>query len=369
MVTHTFPSRSSATVYTATLDPATGATACDCAGWRFKRGEQARGCRHTRALEAAQTPAGKQATVDSAAEAAVARADATPLTYDRLHDELPMPMPKALNPMLASAMTDTVFADYENDAWTLEPKLDGHRCVVRKTATDVWAWSRPRAGAGKVGLARTLPVGIVDALKQMPDGVYDGELVTPSGKAWDVSRSETFADQTLVLFDVVELFGQALAAKPYGERRPALEMAVAHLQGTPHATRVGITPAVPVTWAAVEAVWAAGGEGAVLKRKAAPYRPGHRSADWIKVKRSLSLTMTVTGFEAAKLGPYSVVLLRGDDGVETKVKTLDNHWLREFAAAPGSFIGRRLVISCQERIAKGGQPRHPMWDHFAGEGE
>ena len=36
------------------------------------------------------------------------------------------PVAEALNPMLASAMTDTVFADYENDNWVLEPKLDGH---------------------------------------------------------------------------------------------------------------------------------------------------------------------------------------------------------------------------------------------------
>ena len=132
---------------------------------------------------------------------------------------------------------------------------------------------------------------------------------------------------------------------------------------------VAITSSVPVSRAAVDAIWKAGGEGAVLKRKAAPYRPGWRSPDWIKVVKKLTATLTVIGFEAAKLGPYSVVLLRGDDGVETKVKTLDNHWLREFAAAPGSFIGRRLVISYRERIAKGGQYRHPMWDHFAGEGE
>jgi len=126
--------------------------------------------------------------------------------------------------------------------------------------------------------------------------------------------------------------------------------------------------AVPVTLEAVAEIWNRGGEGAILKRTASTYQPGKRSADWLKVKKVGAATLTITGFEAGKSGPYSTLALRGEDGKTTTVKTKDNATLAAITANPDSFIGRRLVISYCE-LTDSGSYRHGMFDHFAGPGE
>lgn len=351
MITRTFESSSSSAVHTAKLNPETGESSCTCQGWRFKRGDGPRSCKHTRQLETERTAAPASGHV---AETVPANGTATSAP---------------VKPMLASAMTKGEFADYCNDCWLLEQKFDGHRVIVRKRGEDVIAWSRPRSG--KDALVRQLPARLADAVRHLPDGIYDGELVTHGGKSWDVSRVD--ADKVLVLFDVIELMGQSVIAptsrnRVYHERRAALRLAVEH-----HARRVDeplitVPDSVPVSWEAVETIWAQGGEGAILKRVNSTYQPGKRSADWVKVKKSGSAVLTLIGYEAGKCGPYSVLKLRADDGRETTVKTLTNALRAEIAGAPSTFIGRRVVLSFCE-LTDSGSFRHGIFDHFAGEGE
>jgi hypothetical protein len=108
-------------------------------------------------------------------------------------------------------------------------------------------------------------------------------------------------------------------------------------------------------------VWARDGEGLIVKRRASLYFPGKRPKDaWIKLKQEDHVVMTITGFMAGKLGPYSTVKLRDTEGHETTVKTLNNILLDLIARDPGAVIGRKIIIAFQERTPDG-LYRHPRW--------
>jgi len=259
-------------------------------------------------------------------------------------------------PMLASPMINPVRGadfDVRFAGWALEEKLDGHRCIVQVRGRDVRGFSRPLGS--RPPLERALPPHIVEQLRRFPDGDYDGELATNSGKAWDVVRTRERASLVYVIFDLVT------GLHDYDTRRAALLKVLRLLP--PGQEAISTVLSEPPTWAAVEAIWQRGGEGAILKRRTSLYQPGRRSPDWLKVKQLHAATLTVIGYEAGRSGPYSTIRLRGEDGVLAKVKTLNQYWLRRLAANPEQFLGVALVISYQERTPSGSY-RHAMFDHF-----
>jgi len=267
--------------------------------------------------------------------------------------------------MLACAMTEAVTGaafDRRYREWRLEEKLDGHRVLAVVEPKSVTAWSRPRGSAAPN--PRTLSPAIVDQLRRLSPGVYDGELVAPGGHAWDVVRTD--ARTVLVLFDVLEVGGQSLLTTTYLARRLCLLRELRRLSVRQEV--VTTVESVPATWHAVLGIWARGGEGAVLKRPESMYQPGVRSPAWVKVKQLHHATLTVTGFDAGKSGPCSAFILRDDTGVCTTVKVLGHAMLRDVTARPAHYIGRRVVITYQQRTPSGTY-RHGMFDHFASEDE
>jgi bifunctional non-homologous end joining protein LigD len=259
-----------------------------------------------------------------------------------------------MNPMLASAMPEGVsLSQFMSAEWCLEEKFDGHRVTVLKQGDTVSAWSRPQRGATKAALPRTLPPAIVDALRDLPDGRYDGELVVPGKRSWHVARNDSKHQQQLVLFDMLEVLGTLVIDRPYAERRALLTLAVAHHGGD----RLRVPESVPVSAEAAQAIWDRGGEGAIVKRLAARYQPGKRSPDWVKVKRKAAATLTIIGFHAGKSGPHGKMRLRDDHGVETSCGTPRD-------VDPQRDLGRRVVISYTEKTDSGSY-RHGSFDHFA----
>ena len=402
-----FPSSSGTGVYRTVLG-FDGKLLCNCKGWTMRRGDAPRHCKHTKKIAEGKriVTRGEFVYLADIVEAATVclfcrtdghdvldcpNIDPQQLAIEKrrrahraadphctcnacIEDEErgqaalagTPPAADAPAPMLASAMTEPVrgaaFDARYRDAWRLEEKLDGHRCVVVVREHLVWAFSRPRAGAA--ANARTLPEHVAVVLRHLPDGIYDGELVAPGGKSWDVVVLG--ARLIFVAFDLLALGGTPLVASPYHERRRQLLACLAHLD--PKQRGVSTVESVTPTWKAVEAIWKRGGEGAILKRVESRYTPNYRSPDWVKVKASRSATLTLTGFAAGKSGPYSVMELRDDAGVTTTVKTLGNALLRQISAAPERYLGRRVVITFQERTPTGTY-RHGIFDHFAGDGE
>jgi len=393
----TYPSSSGNGTYTTKLAD-DGKLLCNCRGWTMRKGDKPRECTHTKRVAAnlggtlhargefmflvaagagRSTAPADEVAADLVAKNPRLRADSLANTA-ALNTVAVEPArgngdrravpggARTPAPMLASAMTTPVtgaaFDKQFAQGWVLEEKLDGHRVTVRITREGIEAFSRPRAG--DVALRRELRPAIVEALRWLGPGVYDGELVAPGGHAWNVV--ELGAQTVLVIFDLLEQDGRSLMANTYSARRRALLDTLRRLPADQAA--VSTVESHPPTWARVQAIWARGGEGAILKHVNSVYAPGKRAGDWLKVKQSLSAVLTLIGFEAGKTGPYSALQLRDAEGTVTTVKTLGNALLRQITAAPSTFIGRRVVITYQQRTPSGTY-RHGIFDHFAGDHE
>jgi ATP-dependent DNA ligase len=185
-------------------------------------------------------------------------------------------------------------------------------------------------------------------------------LFIPGGTSSDVVRIDLADKLKLVLFDVIEVLGVTAMDKPLIQRRALLELCVKHC---PKGGRVLISEQQPVSLAAVQAIWAAKGEGAILKKLDATYRSGYRTPAWVKVKLVSAAELTITGFEAGKNGPFSVAKLKHDDGRETSVKVLTQELLRAVEKDSAAFVGKRLVVSHMGKTSSGAL-RHAVWDHL-----
>lgn len=187
--------------------------------------------------------------------------------------------PAGFEPMLASG-GDVV----DGDEWTFDAKLDGWRAVVHVNAGGVRAFSRPGRD-----ITSALPdlAALADAVP--PKTVLDGELVAGMGQASSFYRLGPLLAMspqrrgtliTFAAFDVLAIDGVRVTSETHRERRRLLEDL--DLDGTHWCT-------VP-QWRGVElnalimACQRHGVEGVVAKRLTSVYRPGHRSADWRKIK-------------------------------------------------------------------------------------
>ncbi|HET6495943.1 MAG TPA: hypothetical protein VFH61_11335, partial [Thermoleophilia bacterium] len=268
--------------------------------------------------------------------------------------------PPTTKPMLASAMPEEqTIEDYANPEWVLEEKFDGHRLMlVVETNAKVAGWSRP--GQDRPAALRPLPAKLESDAAHLPVGIYDGELYVPGGTSSDVVRLDRADELRLVLFDAIEVLGVKATDKAFRERRALLELCVKHC---PTPGRVHVAEQRSVTLAAVKAIWAAKGEGAIVKKLDGTYRSGYRTPAWVKVKKVSAAELTITGFGEGKNGPCSVFMLRHDDGRETTVKVLTQAMLRDAEKDPDRYIGKRLVIS-HMGLTKSGKWRHAVLDHI-----
>lgn len=215
-----------------------------------------------------------------------------------------------MRPMLASpTLTVPSGAD-----WVHEVKWDGMRVLVdvhdgRLTLTS-------RAGNDATASYPELAplAGLYD------DMLLDGEVVAledgrPSFRALaermhvkDRRRAERLSATrpvTLMVFDLLRLYGSDLTAQPLAARRELLErldLNSSHWQ-------------VPPIYEDGEGLFAAtleqGLEGVVSKRLSSPYLPGRRSADWLKSPHWNSMSVVVGGWrpEVGTTGRLGAVLV------------------------------------------------------------
>ncbi|MGH3069536.1 MAG: non-homologous end-joining DNA ligase, partial [Streptosporangiaceae bacterium] len=100
---------------------------------------------------------------------------------------------------------------------------------------------------------------------------------------------------TYLVFDIMGLDGKPLISEPYAQRRAILE-AQQLASGQVH-----VPPSFPGGGKAVLAVSIRDGlEGVVVKRLDSPYRPGRRSAEWLKIKNRRVLNVVVGGISPGR---------------------------------------------------------------------
>jgi bifunctional non-homologous end joining protein LigD len=219
-------------------------------------------------------------------------------------------------PMLATAGS----VPASDVGWAYEFKWDGVRAITYVDAGRVRAQSR-----GDKDLTAGFPE-LRDLAASLGGhrAVIDGELVAfddagrPSfgrlqrrlnlTSAAAIDRRADEVAVTYLAFDLLYLDGESLLDQPYDDRRRRLDaLALAgEAVATPPVFRD--TPGGDVLAAAE----AGGLEGLVAKRRDGRYRPGERSADWIKVKIIKTQEVVIggwTGGEGERSGSLGALLL------------------------------------------------------------
>jgi ATP-dependent DNA ligase len=207
-----------------------------------------------------------------------------------------LPLKPPVKPQLALSRKELP----EGDGWAYEPKWDGFRAIVFVDGADLFLQSRN----GRP-LARYFPE------LRLPEGRYvlDGELVivdTKGREQFDAlqnrihpaeSRIRMLAEETpavLRAFDLLAEGRRKLLAKPFEERRAALEALV---EGFDEPGSVEMTPLVASADEATPLLES--GEGVIAKELEAPYRPGERKG-MVKVKRVRTIDCVVVGWRPGK---------------------------------------------------------------------
>lgn len=201
------------------------------------------------------------------------------------------------------------------DGWAFEFKWDGVRALI-----DVRPEGGPviRSRAGNA-ISAAYPE-LVALAASLDDVLLDGEIVAfvggrPSFDALqprmhvrdpaEARRLAAATPVTFVAFDVLRRFGVDLTARPYRERRATLERWAAER------TDWTVSPVFDDGPATETAARQHHLEGVVAKRLDAPYRPGRRTPEWVKLRFARTGDFVVVGWESARdrPGELSSVLL------------------------------------------------------------
>jgi len=222
-----------------------------------------------------------------------------------------------VQPMLATAGTLP-----EGPGWAYEFKWDGVRTLVDSGTSGLTLTSRlgNEVTTAYPELAGLAGIGA--------DVLLDGEVVSlvegrPSFSAlqsrmhvrrsMEARRLAAAAPVTYLAFDVLRLWGVDLTDRPFSERRATLERL--EIAG-PHWT---VSPLFDDGPATAQAARENGLEGVVAKRLSSVYRPGARTADWIKVRFSHRQEFVVGGWEhgeGGRTGGIGSLLLGVYEGAE-----------------------------------------------------
>jgi len=331
--TYRFESKSSSGTFHETIVADDGTLSCSCRGFLYSR-TTPKECTHTRGVLdalASGKPVSKTLT----------NVNTSPV-----------------QPMLASSLPeDRDVEDYDPAEWTLEEKFDGHRLIIQRRLDGATAWSRQ-------GNVREIPQHVLTDLQAFAPGIYDSELLVRGGTATDVKDLSKQGETLLMLFDLLEVDGRTTLSLPAWERHTLL----CATQEGGNVDSVVVVAQFEPSASTLRSIWSRGGEGAILKKRMAPYAPGKRSKNWVKLKRYEPAELTIVGFAEGRFGPASITLLRDDAGEFCSVKTKDAYWRGLIEASPSSLIGRRLAIECQGRASQGGY-KSPMWDHLVKDDE
>jgi ATP-dependent DNA ligase len=227
----------------------------------------------------------------------------------------------ALAPPLKPQLALSRKALPEGDEYVYEIKLDGFRCIAFVDGDDVFLQSRNGKPLGRYFPELVFPSGRY---------VLDGEIVVRDATGHEdfdalgqrihpaASRIERLAGETpavYVAFDLLARDDRTLLELPFTERRAALEALLAQ-PGFADAP-VELMATVDTEDAARE--WLAHAEGAIAKRRDAPYLPGERKG-MFKVKRVRTIDAVIVGWRPGKEpGTVGALILGLYDGDQLRV--------------------------------------------------
>jgi ATP-dependent DNA ligase len=278
-----------------------------------------------------------------------------------------------IEPMLAAPLGNVI---PDEPDLSFEPKWDGFRCLVFRSASTVVLQGRGRSKAPDevVDLAYAFPEVVAAILDQIPTGtVLDGEIVVqhqgrldfgrlserlrPRSEAGsgNVDRLAILQPASLLVFDLLWSDGD-LMAEPFAARRTALQGLAADWRSP-----LLLTP--NTTDRAVAAQWfvdyeSAGVDGLIVKRLADPYLPGRRAQG--KVKHQRTADVVVAGWR-----PYSKPGPDGEPVVGSLLLGLhDGSGRLHYVGGASAFTAqvRRDLVDLLAPLTCAGDDPHPWRD-------
>jgi len=214
----------------------------------------------------------------------------------------------AVSPPIEPMLAKTAEHVPQSGDFLFEPKWDGFRAIVFRTADDVYIQSRDLKP-----LDRYFPDLHAVFLAQLPSGVVvDGEIVMPTkhGLAFGglqmrlhpaASRVEKLAKAApaaFVAFDLLAIGRKSLLDVPQLERRLQLEKLFKKIRPPLHLTPMTRDQKLAVDW--LQRFEGAGLDGVIAKPAGAAYQPGKRAM--FKIKHVRSADCVVAGFRWHKSG-------------------------------------------------------------------
>jgi bifunctional non-homologous end joining protein LigD len=204
-----------------------------------------------------------------------------------------------VQPMLATAADPASGLPADGTRWAYEVKWDGMRVLadlhdgtlhlVSRRGNDVTA-AYPELAA----LATAHPDALLDAeVVVLRGGVPSFEALAERMHVRERRRAQALAaaaPATLIVFDVLRLYGVDLTARPWTERREVLE----RLSASGRAWQ--LSPVYDDRDALLAATLEQHLEGVVAKRRESRYLPGARSPDWVKLAHRRTQTCLVGGW-------------------------------------------------------------------------
>ena len=255
--------------------------------------------------------------------------------------------------------------------WTIEPKWDGIRVIADLSARRVALWSRNR-----IDKAREFPA-LVDALRAVATRagsmVLDGELVAIDAKgaplrfqALQARNKGGGATTALVVFDCLSAAGRSFMARPWTERRTALERLIpASRRGLirrGESAPCGSRAAARIIAAARRDDW----EGLILKRMDSTYASGRRSSLWRKVKLEHEQEFVIGGYTLPTAGvarEFGALLVGyyDDEGALHYAGKVGTGYTQATLASLGSRLSRLMTKSPPFVDVPKGQLGRSIW--------
>ena len=183
-----------------------------------------------------------------------------------------------------------------------EPKWDGFRAIVFRSADDVYIQSRDLRP-----LDRYFPELHAALLARLaPGSVVDGEIVIATSHGLDfdalqlrlhpaasrVAKLASESPASFVAFDLLAVDGQSLTGAAQIERRQKLEQLLTDVQPPLYLTPMTRDRRVAAEW--LQRFEGAGLDGVIAKPVRTPYEPGKRAM--FKIKHARTADCVVAGF-------------------------------------------------------------------------
>jgi bifunctional non-homologous end joining protein LigD len=204
-----------------------------------------------------------------------------------------------MRPMLATPCDPESGLPRDGARWAYEVKWDGMRVLADLHEGRLRLTSRTGRDV-TVAFPELAPLA-----EAHPDALLDGEVIVlqdgvPSFGALadrfhvtDPRRARTLAagaPATLIVFDVLRLYGVDLTGRAWQERREVLE------RMEPSGTAWQLSPIYDDVDALVRATLEQGLEGVVAKRRQSRYGSGARTGDWVKLAHQRTQACLVGGW-------------------------------------------------------------------------